>query len=182
MIALSWVTDSTAGLAWTIPVSAGMVALVSPWSRQFAWRIGAIDRPAARKLHLRATPRLGGLSAALAVFTCVVLWLMTDPTAIEQCAQYWGLLPGALVMFLVGLYDDLFRLRPSVKLALQFVAASIICSGGICLTALDVPLLGQLHLSWLGPVLTVIWLVGVTNAMNFLDGIDGLAAGTAALA
>lgn len=169
-------------LAWAIPLSAAMAAIVSPWGRQFAWRIGAIDHPNPRKLHDEATARLGGLSAALAVLTCVAVWVAVDPRAADQCARYWGLLPGALLMFLVGLYDDLYDLKPHAKLVFQVLAGSVLWYGGVRVEAVDLPFAGAVELHSAGPLVTVLWVVAVTNALNLLDGIDGLAAGTAALA
>jgi len=158
------------------------VAVASPWGRRIACLLGAIDRPDARKIHTQATPRLGGLAAALAVATCAGIWICIDPTAPDQCARYWGLWPGAMLMFLIGFYDDLFDLKPRTKLAFQFVAAAIIWYGGIRVQALVMPWIGYLHLGPAGAVLTVLWILAVTNALNLLDGLDGLAAGTAALA
>lgn len=178
----TWTNSEMAALVWAVPLSAGTVAVVSPWGRRIAWWIGAIDQPNARKIHSGATPRLGGLSAAVAVLVCIGLWLLVDPTSTEQCRRYWGLFPGAAIMLLIGLLDDLYRLGPRVKLLFQFLAAGVICFGGICMDVIDVPLIGVVSLGWFGPVLTVFWIVSVTNALNFLDGLDGLAAGTAALA
>jgi UDP-GlcNAc:undecaprenyl-phosphate GlcNAc-1-phosphate transferase len=169
-------------MAWAVPLSGVTVALVSPWGRRFAWVVGAIDRPNDRKIHRRATPRLGGLSAAIAVVVCLALWFALDPTAPEQCRRHWGLLAGAAIMLTIGLFDDLFRLGPRVKLLFQFVAAGVICAGGIRVELLELPLVGSIHLGWFGAAASVVWIVGVTNALNFLDGLDGLAAGTAALA
>lgn len=168
--------------AWAFGLSALIVSLVAPWNRRFAWRVGAVDRPDSRKVHRRATPRLGGLSAAVALLACVGLWLTIDPTAPEQCRRYWGLFLGIILMLLVGLHDDLFGLGPHPKLVLQVLAAGIIWYGGIRIDVIDLPLAGPFALAWADPLITILWIVGVTNAINFLDGLDGLAAGTAALA
>ncbi len=177
-----WPNNGLTILAWAFALSAFTVSLVSPWNRRIAWLVGAIDRPDTRKVHRRATPRLGGLSAAVAVLACIGLWLFVDPTAPEQCRRHWGLFPGAAVMLLVGLYDDLFGLGPRAKLLFQIIAAAILWLGGIRIDAVQLPMIGTVELAWVGAVVTILWVVGVTNALNFLDGLDGLAAGTAALA
>jgi len=177
-----WIPDEVAAVSWALPLSAGTAALVAPWGRRLAWRVGAIDHPDARKIHRRATPRLGGLSAAVALLVCTGLWFAADPTAGEQYRRCWGLLPGAAIMLAIGLLDDLYRLGPRVKLIFQIAAAGIIWLGGVRVEALEGPLIRPIPLGGLGPVITVLWIVGVTNALNFLDGLDGLAGGTAALA
>lgn len=177
-----WTTDTTVQLACIILLSAGTAACASPWGRRLAWSLGAIDRPDARKIHQHVTARLGGLSAAVALLVCLGLWLIADPLAFEQCQRYWGLFPGAAIMFLLGLWDDVYGVRPPIKLAFQCLAGIIIWCGGIRIEVLQLPAIGMLSLAWASPVITILWIVGVINAVNFLDGLDGLAAGTAALA
>gem|GEM_PF-445224 len=177
----SWMTQSAA-LLWALPVSAAIAAAAAPWGRRLAWSLGAVDQPEPRRTHQDATPRLGGLCAALAIFGCLALWLALDPAGRRQADRYEGFFAGLFAMFLVGLADDLRQLRPWPKLALQFGAAAFICFGGIRLDVVELPAIGRVDLGPAGPLVTMIWLVGVTNAINFLDGVDGLAAGTAALA
>lgn len=182
MISTSWTTDGIPNLTWSILLSAGMAACASPWGRRLAWAIGAIDQPNPRKIHQHATARLGGLSVATALLACICLWLLADPMALDQCARYWGLFPAATMMFLVGLWDDVNQIRPQTKLMFQCLAAGIIYCGGIRIDAVELPFVGAISLGWAGMLFTMFWIVGIINAFNFLDGLDGLAAGTAALA
>ncbi|MGB9624940.1 MAG: glycosyltransferase family 4 protein [Phycisphaerae bacterium] len=177
-----WIPDEVAAVSWALPMAAGTAAIVSPWGRRLAWRVGAIDHPDARKIHRHPTPRLGGLSAAVALLVCAGLWFAADPTASQHCLRCRGLLPGAAIMLAIGLLDDLYRLGPRVKLIFQIMAAVIMWLGGVRIEVLEGPLIPPVPLGALGPVITVLWIVGVTNAINFLDGLDGLAGGTAALA
>lgn len=182
MSSQTWTAADGLTMAWGVLLSASTAAVACPWGRRLAWAIGAVDRPSARKVHQQATARLGGLSAALALLACVLLWLAADPTALDQCLRYWGLFPAALLMLLVGLWDDIRGVSPLPKLLFQCVAAAFITWGGIRLDVVWLPLIGMIDLGPLGAACTIVWIVGVINAMNFLDGLDGLAAGTAALA
>jgi len=145
--------------------------------RRFAvqWKLG--DKPNGRKLHARAIPHLGGV-AIFAGFFLALLALLATPFGIPQASRILALLPGLLVVFGLGLVDDMRGLRASVKLTYQVL-------GAVCIVAMGAGL-------WRGPVLepfalfavalSVFWYVGVCNSVNLIDGLDGLAAGLAVLA
>ncbi|MDI6907404.1 MAG: MraY family glycosyltransferase [Thermoanaerobacterales bacterium] len=150
--------------------------LLTPWAGRLARHIGAIDRPDRRKVHTEPMPRLGGL-AVYAAFTLTVL--LTQPLSRELL----GLLLGASLIVAVGLLDDARGLPPRVKLAGQVLAALAVIPFGLQVQFVTDPLHGgMLSLGWWGIPLTVFWLVAVTNAVNLIDGLDGLAAGTAIIA
>lgn len=97
----------------------------------------------------------------------------------------WTTLIGAVAFFAVGLSDDLFQLPPLPRLALQIAVATVVWSQGVKIGSITLPFDSTLSLSlpdWLSAVITVIWLVGITNAINWLDGLDGLAAGVSGIA
>ena len=137
-----------------------------------------------RHLHSRPLPRLGGVaifvSFSLSLLAAAVLAAYNPHLreAFSLKTVLTILLPASLV-FLLGVYDDLFSVGPYVKFAVQGLAATMLFLGG--LQILDVPVLfGSHHLPWfLGLPLTILWVLAITNAFNLIDGMDGLAAGSA---
>jgi UDP-GlcNAc:undecaprenyl-phosphate/decaprenyl-phosphate GlcNAc-1-phosphate transferase len=153
--------------------------------RDLANRRGWVTPPALdRHLHCRPLPRLGGIAIFVSFLISLGVTLVLarrDPLAsftFSGPAVTTILLSGALV-FLLGVYDDLRSASPWIKFAIQTVAAVILFAGG--LRILDLPVLfGGRHFPWfLGLPLTVLWVVAITNAFNLIDGLDGLAAGSA---
>ena len=148
--------------------------LVSP-VRRFAveWRLG--DKPNGRKLHAHAIPHLGGI-AIFGGFFLALLTLLATPFGIAQAGRVLALLPGLLIVFGLGLVDDLRGLGASVKLVYQVLAA-------VCVVAMGASLQDGGTLAFgLVVGLSVFWYVGVCNSVNLIDGLDGLAAGTSAFA
>ncbi len=147
---------------------------VTPAAARLACRIGAVDEPRARGLAARATPLLGGLAifAATAVAGLLVL---------PGTDRYRAILGGAAVITVVGAIDD-WRPLPAVwKLAGELLAALILVLGGVAVHDFTLPFLGSVTLGNLGEPLTLIGLVAIMNAVNFTDGVDGLAAGVCAI-
>ncbi|MBZ5651466.1 MAG: undecaprenyl/decaprenyl-phosphate alpha-N-acetylglucosaminyl 1-phosphate transferase [Acidobacteriia bacterium] len=137
-----------------------------------------------RHLHKRPLPRLGGVAIFLTfLFSCGLAWLVSwwHPRLnfwFSSSALLTILLPGSLI-FLLGLYDDLHPVGPYVKFTVQVLAGGILFAGGLRILDLPVLFSGH-HLSWfVGLPLTILWVLGVTNAFNLIDGLDGLAAGSA---
>ena len=151
--------------------------LLVPPVRRFAteWRLG--DKPNGRKLHAQAIPHLGGI-AIFGGFFLALLVLLATPFGVHQAARVLALLPGLLIVFGLGLVDDLRGLRASVKLAYQLLGAVCIVSMGAGLGAIGLPD------AWVAVLagVSVLWYVGVCNGVNLIDGLDGLAAGVAAIA
>lgn len=178
------------GLAWLVPslVALATSYLVVAAVRGWLPRLGALDLPTGRSSHVAPTPRGGGLGIVAGFLAGLGASVMLAwPGSAVAGSGLWplslgGLLAGAGIIALVGLLDDL-RPRPvAVRLAAQVLAASLFSATVGSLDALRLPFLGELRLGLLGPPLTVLWLVSVTNIYNFMDGIDGLAAGQAAIA
>lgn len=161
------------------PAIAFVVALVgtliaTPLVRDAAERRDLLDEPGGRKIHDRAVPRLGGAAMLIAFFLATAGGFAADSSV--GAAHLPALLAGIGLVSVVGLVDDLRDLPPLAKLAGQVVAALIVVALGLSLTEVAGPG-GLIHLGWVGPVLTVAWLVAVANAVNLIDGLDGLAGG-----
>ena len=142
---------------------------VTPLAGRAARRLGIIDLPAARKQHRIATPLLGGVAIYLAFI--FALFLLGNRFYISQVA---GIFLGATMVSFLGFWDDRRGLSPWIKLAGQFLAA-----GALVLTDVRI---GISPWPWLNTGCTLIWVVGITNAMNLMDNMDGLSAGIAAIA
>ena len=145
------------------------MVLATPVVRRVAWRYGFIDQPSFRKVHATPMPRLGGL-AIYAGFIVALLVLGTRFRFNEAV----GILIGATLVSVVGGIDDHSPIGPVPKLLAQALAAGILILSGVQVAVFDQ--------QWLNVVVTVIWVVGITNALNFLDNMDGLSAGVAAVA
>ena len=149
--------------------SALMLAIGStPVMRLVALRFGVIDQPAARKIHANPVPLLGG--AAIYVAFIVVLLLFGDRRYIHEVV---GIFIGATLVSLMGVVDDRWGLGSYVKLLGQLLAACILVYSGV-----QVSIWGN----WLDIFVTIGWVVGITNAMNLLDNMDGLSCGIAMIA
>lgn len=172
-----------------IVVAALLVALVvtmvaMPLVRRLAIRLGAIDMPGVkgtaseRHLHSQPTPRMGGLAIILGFLAAILLFVELTPTLASM-------LVGGILIALLGVFDDIFRLNAWVKLAVQIVAALAAVAGGNVIRFFSAPEWlapgGHLNLGVLSIPVTVLWIVLITNAVNLIDGLDGLAAGVCAI-
>ncbi len=164
-----------------IPVLCGLIALVvvvavTPLASHLARLVGAVSEPKGRNIHAKPMPLLGGL-AILSGFLIPVIYYLPVFDTPEK-----GLIVGAIVVCLVGALDDIFDLHAAVKLLGQIGAAIIPVACGLTIDHLTLPILG---VGDLGPAqypVTVLWFVALTNMINFIDGMDGLAAGISGIA
>ncbi|PIU20395.1 MAG: hypothetical protein COT18_02485 [Elusimicrobia bacterium CG08_land_8_20_14_0_20_59_10] len=156
----------TEGLRWSylFLISMFAVFLLAPLSGRLAVRIGAVDMPSARKVHTSPVPRLGGTAVYLAFMAAV---LRNQQFSLE----IYGIMLGGTIIFVLGFMDDWKGLSAGTRLFWQVAAALVVTFFGL---QLSFPLKLPFGLA-LSTVLSVIWLVGITNAFNFMDGIDGLA-------
>lgn len=165
-------------------VSLVSVTILTPLSIRLAGKIGAVDIPADRKVHKTPIPRLGGLAVILAVAISLLLGAGVN-AYIGRIVQtsLMGMVMGSLVVIAMGLWDDTRNINPLIKLAGQLIAAGIAVSMGVQFELASNPLVGQMRdyfdLGTLALPLSVLWIVGLTNAMNLIDGLDGLATGIA---
>ncbi len=146
-----------------------VATVATPLARRAGVRWGFVDRPSARKIHTSPMPRFGGIAMVSAVL--IALLLFESRYGIEQLAS---ILIGASWVSMLGALDDRWGLRPSYKLLGQVGAAVFLILFGVQVSFLPV--------EWLNWAITVVWIVGITNAINFLDNMDGLAGGTVAIA
>ena len=159
---------------------------LTPMLIDLAERFNLVDQPDARKVHKNPIPRVGGIAIFFAsVITILPLLCLPNIIGItfrESVLQIVALLVGSLMMFCLGLYDDIVRARVRTKLAVQLIAAIVVCASGVRIESIS---LGDMHTipleSW-GCILTILWIVGITNAINLIDGLDGLAAGIVSIA
>ena len=149
--------------------------IATPIAGRMAWRVGAIDRPRERGLHVFPTPRLGGMAILIAFAASVLIFL-------EPNEELRGILGGAIVIALVGAADDLLELSPDVKLLGQTLAAVIPVASGVYVADFTAPFVGRVDLGDFGYPATVVGIVAVMNIVNFIDGVDGLAAGICTIA
>ena len=153
----------------TMIASFVLALVLTPVARRLAHRFGVIDQPSSRKVHTAATPLMGGL----AIYGGLVLALLLFTPSV-YLVEMLVIGAGASWLALIGLIDDRIGLGFRVKLLAQTLAAIALVLAGIGINLVHVPLIDA--------ALTVIWVVALTNALNFLDNMDGLAAGLAGIA
>jgi len=166
-------------------VSGVVSLLLTPMVRRLALAQGWIDKPDARKIHKgTSTPRLGGLAILAGFGTAAVFCSLVLPECpfSEYREQLVWFAVGLGIICLTGMIDDIRGLSAFVKLGGQLAAAcAVTFGGGLRIAELSNPFGGVLNLHPLAIPLTLLWIVGITNAINLLDGLDGLAAGVAAI-
>jgi UDP-GlcNAc:undecaprenyl-phosphate GlcNAc-1-phosphate transferase len=173
------------GLLWSI--AAGLGLLFTPYVRLLALWLGAIDEPGERRVHAQRIPRLGGL-AIMAAFLCSLLFGLFVQIPLVQIFSSYGWqwrwsLAGALVVFCAGAADDIWSLSPTAKIGCQFLAGGCAVIGGHGVGMVANPFTGgSFAIGWVSLPLTLGWVVAVTNALNLIDGLDGLATGVALIA
>jgi UDP-GlcNAc:undecaprenyl-phosphate GlcNAc-1-phosphate transferase len=149
--------------------SAVLAFLATPLTRWLAARLGMVDQPGLRKAHRAPTPLLGGLALYAGVTLAFVVFGQAD-----WVTEGVGILGGATLLFITGLWDDRYGMPAGLKLAACAVAAVFLSAFGVRVQLFNV--------WWLDGLITVLWVVGITNAANLMDNMDGLAAGLTAVA
>jgi UDP-GlcNAc:undecaprenyl-phosphate GlcNAc-1-phosphate transferase len=173
---------------YTVMMIAAFVvaAALTPFVERLAVKLGAVDQPGERKVHKTPVPRLGGLAIFAAVFIPILFvpLLGNRISGILSAGFYQalGLFGACLGVFLVGALDDVKPQKPLVKLAVEIAAATVVYYCGFRIHTMAVPFHSPIALGWLAAPVTVLWVVGITNAVNLIDGIDGAAAGISAIA
>ncbi|MEI3086086.1 MAG: MraY family glycosyltransferase [Oscillospiraceae bacterium] len=160
-------------------VSLLVAYVMTPPVKRFAEKVGAIDVPRDnRRVHDHPIPRMGGL----AIFIGFVLSLIFF---VPMSTKVLGLLVGSVIIAVMGGVDDIVSLNPWVKLAGQIVAALVAIRGGLVFDVISNPNIfaeeTYIEIGWLSIPLTMLWIVGCTNAVNLIDGLDGLAVGVSAI-
>jgi UDP-GlcNAc:undecaprenyl-phosphate GlcNAc-1-phosphate transferase len=172
-------------------VSAGLAALLAPLASRLGHRLNIVDRPGGRRAHEGAVPRLGGVAlfGAFVVAIGVAAWQgsLTAGYSADDFTRLRGLLIGGLGAFIFGLIDDRFDLPPLPQFLLQFVLSLVALATLLWLERFTLPFLGYVELeayrwgAWVYVPLTIVWMMGMMNTVNWLDGLGGLAAGVGAI-
>ncbi|OGB87378.1 hypothetical protein A3H38_05160 [candidate division WOR-1 bacterium RIFCSPLOWO2_02_FULL_46_20] len=157
--------------------------LSTPVVKAFASKIKAIDLPGDRKVHLLPIPRLGGLAIYLGFISAVAgaYSLANFYGSKLNYSAGVGILLAGTIMMLVGLVDDVRGLRATTKLIWQIIAAAVVIYFGVEINFISNPFNGLWVIGLWSIPLTLLWIVGMTNAINLIDGLDGLAAGVTAI-
>ena len=149
--------------------------MVTPSVQRLAVRWGAVDKPEARKVHKGIIPRLGGL-AIYAGFLAAVL------ASVHMTWELLGILVGGTAILLLGVVDDVYQISAKTKLLGQIAAASVLLLFDIRIDWLTNPFGSMIYLDMWAIPITLIWVVSLTNTLNLIDGLDGLAAGVSVIA
>lgn len=162
-------------------VAFAIVFFTVPYIRKLALRWSFVDRPSQRKIHNEPMPLLGGV--AIYISFVIVAGIFG-----EAGKTYWGITLGGFLILLVGIVDDFYKTRVKEfqtwpRLLTQVVSALILVGFGVQINGVSDPFSGHfLHFPmWLSIITTVIWTVAITNMVNFIDGVDGLACGISAI-
>jgi len=161
--------------------AAVLVIFLTPFTVTLARKIGAMDYPEARKIHTAPIPRLGGLAIALSMTATMALGYVSNIYIQAGISTTFGIILGGALILALGVYDDVRNAGASLKLAVQMIAAGIAVALGVRFQLASNPMALQMRdhfdLGQLSIPLTILWIVGLTNAMNLIDGLDGLATG-----
>ena len=165
-----------------LTLAAGVAFLLcfgmTPPVKRFAELIGAVDQPSERRINKVPIPRMGGLAIFLGFVLTALLF-------VPMSTQVTGILLGAVIIAVMGAVDDIVSLNPWIKLLGQIVAAVVVIRCGVVFDAISNPNplseVAFIEIGWLSVPLTVLWIVACTNAVNLIDGLDGLAVGVSAI-
>mgnify|MGYP000979498946 CR=1 FL=1 len=152
--------------------------ILTPPARHLAFKVGALDVPKEpRKIHKKPMPYFGGLAIYVAIISCMFVYMPHSRTNI-------AVIVGATIIVLTGIVDDMFGMNAKLKLFMQIIAASVAIYGGVKIHFITNPLseTGISLLRNLTIPITLFWIVGITNTINLIDGLDGLASGVASIA
>jgi UDP-GlcNAc:undecaprenyl-phosphate/decaprenyl-phosphate GlcNAc-1-phosphate transferase len=169
-------------------VSAAILSLgLTPVVMKLAAKVGALDYPNARKIHNVPMPRMGGVVIASGFFLTFVMLVIVSPSLILGSwlgtSEGVSLVASLMLVLALGIWDDIEPLRPSQKFIVQVLLASIIYLAGFRISSFTIPFIqDNIAVGLLDYPLTILWIVGITNAINLIDGLDGLAAGVSTIA
>jgi len=149
--------------------------LITPYIKRFAIKIGATDKPNSRKVHQKIMPRLGGLAIFISYMIGYLIF-------VPENEYKYPILVGSIIIIITGILDDLFEISARWKLVGQIIASLVVILYGVDIDFINLPFGGQIEFGMFTIPLTILWIVGITNAINLIDGLDGLAAGVSSIA
>jgi len=159
--------------------------ILTPFVRKICLRFRFLDLPEKRKIHTQAIPRLGGI-AVIASFILTLLCVIIIDTYFRNIfsSKIIGFLIGVLLLIFLGLWDDIWGIKPIIKLSVQFIIALVLFYSGFRIGVFTNPFSGgEIQLPfWVSLFFTVFWILGMINAINLIDGLDGLATGVVFIA
>src|SRR5262249_27763170 len=169
------VEDSSA--LWGFFVAVGIVLVLTPLVSALATRIGGVDDKADRpRVHTRPVPRIGGLAIVVGILVSMAIFIDLD-------GAYIGIFVGTILAAILGLVDDIWGVKPIVKLVGMILIALIPVAGyGMVFHHIGLPLIGYHNIGWAAYPITVLWIAGLGNLVNLIDGMDALAAGIVCIA
>jgi len=179
--------DDIQGVALALPLAVAFFAAlaITPLAGRLATRIGAVDRPSARGVNQRpGMPLLGGLAVVSGFFAAMLAVEQVQQSAPADAARWIGMVVGGFVLVATGIWDDRYGMNAAPKLTMQLIAASIAIASGFEISRFSNPLTADEVVElprWIVWPASLLWIVGVTNALNLLDGLDGLATGVGAI-
>ncbi|MFQ5557987.1 MAG: glycosyltransferase family 4 protein, partial [Acidimicrobiales bacterium] len=166
-------------------VAAGVTFSAAPVARRLATRVGAVVAPDERNVHLVPTPTAGGAAMLVGLLAGIVTASVVGDfdQVLAARTEVLGVVAAAVVIFAVGFIDDVREISPPAKVAGMVLAGSVLSMTGVSILVFRVPFFDLLLLSadW-SALVTVLWVVGMANAVNLIDGLDGLAGGIVAIA
>lgn len=155
----------------------GISLVGTPYAKKLSLRVGAIDYPRDRGMHTEPIPRMGGIAIVLGFMITMGILAVFLPDL--RTKQFAGFVAGALIIAATGIIDDVFTLRARNKLFLQIAAALVVVLTGTRIGVVLHPITA--YLESLSAPITLLWIIGVTNAVNLIDGVDGLAVGISSI-
>ncbi|MCL2462466.1 MAG: undecaprenyl/decaprenyl-phosphate alpha-N-acetylglucosaminyl 1-phosphate transferase [Defluviitaleaceae bacterium] len=167
---------------WTLYIAVfaaafGIALAMTPVAKKISLKAGAIDYPRERGMHKEPLPRMGGVAIVLGFLISIGIAAIFMPEM--RTVQFLGFIAGAVIIAVTGMLDDIFTLKARLKFAIEIVAALIVVFSGTRVDFIIYPI--PTYLDYLSVPFTLVWIVGVTNAVNIIDGLDGLAAGVSTI-
>ncbi|MCC7362466.1 MAG: undecaprenyl/decaprenyl-phosphate alpha-N-acetylglucosaminyl 1-phosphate transferase [Anaerolineales bacterium] len=161
----------------------GLALILTPLAGRLGRRLGMVDIPGGRRKHTGAVARIGGIGLCAGFFLTALGLFAAGVYRPEHRLPLFGVLLGTAVVFVAGLIDDRYTLKAGPQFLAQFAAGVIACATTVFIAKVTIPTLGPWDIPlWIAYPLTVAWVMGMMNTVNFLDGLDGLAAGVGAIA
>jgi UDP-GlcNAc:undecaprenyl-phosphate GlcNAc-1-phosphate transferase len=159
-----------------------LVILSIAITRLMISRIRILDIPNERSSHDNPIPKSGGIAIVVTFFIGMIIVAIVAETTMINRVYFYGFALSALLIAAISFYDDMENRSFFVKLLTQIVAVVVVLAVGLVIDKINIPFSGDVELGWLGYPLSFLWIIGLTNAFNFMDGLDGLAGGVSLIA